>query len=90
MLLWLSYLGMKARRSSVTPPQVFKRKGLVLRMQSSHEEHSKRWQRFPTLRDDYEAFLCDYLAWRFGGRNIDVRTKAKKLIQKIGKTAAKA
>lgn len=60
-------------------------------MQSSHEEHLEEVaKRFPTLRDDYEAFLCDYLAWRFGGRNIDVRTKAKKLIQKIGKTAAKA
>jgi hypothetical protein len=93
VLLWLSYLGMKARRSGPYHAvlKALKRKGLVLRMQSSHEEHLEEVaKRFPTLRDDYEAFLCDYLAWRFGGRNIDVRTKAKKLIQKIGKTAAKA
>jgi len=93
LFVWLTYLGMRTRRSG--PYQAvmnaLRKKGLMLSPSSSHEDHFREVSmRFPDLRDDYEAFLRDYLAWRFGGRRMDIMEKAEKIIQAIEKTAAKA
>lgn len=93
LLLWLVYFRMKTRRTGPYHAvlRALGKKGLVLDRSSSHEEHlGEIAERLPDLHYDYEAFLSDYLAWRFGGRRIDIGAKTRKLVRKIGNATAKA
>lgn len=93
LLVWLFSLKVKTGRSGPYQAVIkaLRKKGLVLSPSSSHEDHFREISaKFPDLRDDYEAFLCDYLAWRFGGGKIDIVKRAAKLVRAIEKTAAKA
>ncbi len=59
-------------------------KGLPLDPRAAHEEHLERIaSKWPALQWHFGIFLNDYLAWRFGGRKIDIRASTGKILREI-------
>ncbi|MGI6398000.1 MAG: transglutaminaseTgpA domain-containing protein [Desulfomonilia bacterium] len=60
------------------------KKGLPLDQSAPHETHlaqvRKHW---PSLEGAFKAFLDDYLAGRFGGRDIDLAARTKLMIRTV-------
>jgi len=88
-IIWLIYftLRMKSLPAYLKILRAFRKKGVVLNEQDSHEQHlsqiTKHWS---AMAPDFRAYLRVYLAWRFGGRKTDITAHTHEMIDKIRST----
>lgn len=89
VLIWFVRISFRSRFVSAYTKVVraFSKKGVVLSDHDSHEEHrfqvARQWK---AVSRDFDAFVDDYLAWRFGGRKIDISDRTESMIRKIRST----
>jgi hypothetical protein len=79
------------RRSFLSPYEKVRRalirKGIKMPRNSSHEEDLRVvLEKLPPIASHFECYLTDYLAWRFGGKDIDIQTYTLEMLEKIRNT----
>jgi len=67
--------------------RAFAKKGVKLELHSPHEEHCEQIEKvWKPVSEDFREYLGLYLAWRFGGKRIDISAHTDRLIRKIRST----
>ncbi len=70
--------------------RALRKKKLVLPPNSSHQEHARMVsEKYPSLGPFFREYLGEYLAWRFGKRDIDIKKSTGKIIREIKTRAGK-
>jgi hypothetical protein len=63
------------------------RKGMKINSNSTHEEDLRIvLEKLPPLAPHFEHYLSDYLAWRFGDRDMDIKKHTSEILDKIRTT----
>lgn len=67
--------------------RAFSKKGIALSSSDTHEQHlaqiTEKWE---TIAHDFDLYLGHYLAWRFGGRKINISDLTREILHKIRST----
>jgi len=88
-IIWLIYLTLRLRSLPAYTKvlRAFKKKGVALSGQDSHEQHlSQVTHQWAAIAHDFQGYLSVYLAWRFGGRKIDITGHTVEMLDKIRST----